>query len=278
MNLRGGDAEGGHPVRLQPDAHGEGAVAEDLGALHAGDGAQLRLHHAGEVVGDLALVEVVRREAEVGGGELAVGRLQVDDRRLRLGRKLVAHLRDLRLDLRERGVGVVVQFQVDGDRADALGAGRFDEIDPVGAGNDALERRRDEAAHEVGVRADVGRRHGDVGKVAARVLPDAQRTDRLQTGDEDHQADDHRQDGAADEEVCEFHVVPRVLLYRPKVWSVGCGPSGLRSYWVARLLSCWGARWLATSAQQPCNPATQQPVSSCLPASGRCCWTGGRRC
>ena len=30
-------------------------------------------------------------------GELRVGRLELDDRRLRLGRKVVAHLRDLRL-------------------------------------------------------------------------------------------------------------------------------------------------------------------------------------
>ena len=156
MRHRRRDAEGRHLVRLEPDAHREGAVAENLGALHAADGAQLRLHDAHEVVGDLVLIEILRREAEVRRGELAVGRLQVDDRRFRFGRKLIAHLRHLRLDLRQRGVGVVVEFQVNGDRADALRARRLEVVDAVRAGDDALERRGDESAHEIGIRADVG--------------------------------------------------------------------------------------------------------------------------
>ena len=90
------------------------------GALHAADRGQLGLHHAGQVVGDLVLVELVRREAEVHRRELVVGRLQLDDGRLRFRRKLVAHLRDLGLDLRERGVGVVVELQVHRDGADGL--------------------------------------------------------------------------------------------------------------------------------------------------------------
>ena len=84
---------------------------------------------------------------------------QFDHRRLGLGRQVVAHLRDLRLDLRERRVRVVVQLQVHGDRADTLRAGRLQVVDAVGARDDALERRRDESADEVRVRADVGRRH-----------------------------------------------------------------------------------------------------------------------
>src|SRR2546430_10374357 len=41
---------------------GEGAVAEDVGPLHAGDGAELRLNHARQVVGDLILIELGRSE------------------------------------------------------------------------------------------------------------------------------------------------------------------------------------------------------------------------
>ena len=52
------DAVRRHPVRLQPDAHRERAIAEDVGALHAADGAQPRLHDAREVVGDLVLIEI----------------------------------------------------------------------------------------------------------------------------------------------------------------------------------------------------------------------------
>ena len=145
----------------------------------------------------------VGREAEVHRGELGVGGLELDDRRLGLGRQVVAHLRHLGLDLGERGVGVVVELQVHGDRADALRARRLDVVDAVGAGDHALERRRDEAAHEVGVGADVGGRDRDHRDVAARVLAHAQRADRLQPGDQDHQVDDDREDRPLDEEIGE---------------------------------------------------------------------------
>jgi hypothetical protein len=96
---------------LQPDPHREGAVAEDVGALHAGDRRQPRLHHPRQVVGDLVLVEVGRGEAEIHGGELVVRGLELDDRRLGLRRQVVAHLRDLGLDLGQRRVGVVVELR-----------------------------------------------------------------------------------------------------------------------------------------------------------------------
>ncbi len=87
----------------------------------------------------------------------------------------------------------------------ALRARRLHVVDAVGAGDHALERRRDEAAHEVGVRADVDRRHADDGDVAARVLPDAQRADRLQPRDQDDEVDDDREDRPLDEEIGELH-------------------------------------------------------------------------
>ena len=55
---RGRNAVRRHPVRLEPDAHGEGTVAEDVGALDAADGAQPRLHDANQIVGNLVLIEV----------------------------------------------------------------------------------------------------------------------------------------------------------------------------------------------------------------------------
>ena len=45
----------------------------------------------------------------------------------------------------------------------------------------------------------------DDGDVAARVLADAQRADRLQPGDEDDQIDDDREDRPLDEEIGELH-------------------------------------------------------------------------
>jgi len=204
-HLRRGDPKRRHPVRLQPDPHGEGAVAEDVGALHPLDGGELRLHHARQVVGDLVLVEVLRGEAEVHRGELVVGRLQLDDRRLGLGGEVVAHLRDLRLHLGERGVRVMVQPQVDGDRAQPLRAGRLQVVDAVGAGDDPLEGDGDEPPHEVRVRPDVGGRHPDDGHVAARELADAQGPDRVQARDQDDEVDDDGQDRPPHEEIGEFH-------------------------------------------------------------------------
>ena len=199
------DAVRRHPVRLEPDPHGERAVAEDVGALDAADGAQLRLHDAHQVVGDLVLIEIGRREAEVHRRELRVRRLQFDDRRLGLRRQIVADLRHLRLNLRQRGVGVVVELQVHGDRAERLRARRLHVVDAVGAGDDALERRRDEPAHEVGVRAHVDRGHTDHRDVAAWILPDAQRADRLQARDQDDQIDDDRENRPPDEQIGEAH-------------------------------------------------------------------------
>ena len=49
--------------------------------------------------------------------------------------------------------------------------------------------------------------HGDRGDVAARILAHIDRLDRLQTGDENHEADYQRQDRAFDEKIGErFHV------------------------------------------------------------------------
>src|SRR5262249_5909113 len=106
-------------------------------------------------------------------------RLQLDDRRFRFRRQVVAYLGDLGLDLSKGGVGVVVESQMDSNRAEALRARRFHVVDAVRAGDYALERRRDEPAYEIRVRADVERRDLHHRNVGARILPDAQRTDGL---------------------------------------------------------------------------------------------------
>src|SRR5579883_1837824 len=202
---RGRNAKGRHLVGLQPDAHREGAIAENVGPLHAADGAELGLHYARQIVGDLVLVQAGGRETDVHRGELIVCRLQIDDRLLGFGRQVVAHLRQLRLDLGQGSVGVVVQLQVHGDRAQALRARRLHVVDAVSAGDHPLDGRSNEAAHQVRVGADVDGRHLDDGDVAARILPHAQGTDRLQPGDQDNQIDDNGQDGPSYEEVCKLH-------------------------------------------------------------------------
>ena len=75
MYHRRRDAICRHPIRLQPDAHRERAVTENIGALHAAHRAQFRLHDAGQIIGDLILIEICRREAEVHRRKLVVRRL-----------------------------------------------------------------------------------------------------------------------------------------------------------------------------------------------------------
>ena len=149
------DVEGRHPVRLEPDAHGEGAGAENIGPLHPFDGREPRLNDADQVVGDLVLLEDVGGEAQIGRGELAVGRFDVDDRHLGLRRQIAADLVDLGADLGQGLGGVVVELQAGGDGREALGALGFDVIDAVGGGDGPLQGRGDEAAHQFGAGADI---------------------------------------------------------------------------------------------------------------------------
>jgi hypothetical protein len=86
-HLRRADVERGHAVGLQPGADGEGAAAQDLGALHAIDGGQARLDNANQIVGDLIVLQDGRAEGQVHRGGLRVGWLQADGRYLGFGGK-----------------------------------------------------------------------------------------------------------------------------------------------------------------------------------------------
>jgi hypothetical protein len=83
-----------HAVGFQPDAHREGSRPQDFGALDTCDRRKPRLHHPHQVVRDLVLLEDVGGEAQIGRGELAVGRLHVDDGHLGLRGQIAAHLVD----------------------------------------------------------------------------------------------------------------------------------------------------------------------------------------
>ena len=204
-DLRCRDSHGRHPLGLEPDAHGERAAAQDVGALHALDRAQLGLNDPRQIVRDLVLIEILGRKSQVHRREAIVRGLQLDDRRLGFRWQVVPHLGHLRLDLRQCRVGVVVQLQVHRDGAHALSAGGLEVVDAVRARDHPLERRRDEAAHEIRVGAHVGGGHRDDRDVAAGILPHAERPDRLEPGDQDDETDHHGQHGPANEEIGEFH-------------------------------------------------------------------------
>ena len=84
------------------------------------------------------------------------------------GRQVGAHLVDARADVGQRVGGVEVELEPDVDRREPWAALRLDVVDAVGGGDGALERRRDEAAHEVGAGADVDGAHGDGGALELR--------------------------------------------------------------------------------------------------------------
>ena len=108
--------------------------------------------------------------------------------------------------MRERRIGVVVELQVDGNRAESLSAGRLHVVDTIGAGNHAFQRGGNETANQVGVRAHVHCRDLHHGDVTARILAHAERADRLQPGDQDHEVDDNREDRALNKKIGELHL------------------------------------------------------------------------
>jgi hypothetical protein len=118
---------------------------------------------------------------------------------------LIAHLVDLGADLGKGLGGVVVEPQphVDGGKAEA--ALRFHVFDAVGGGDGALQRCGDEAAHQLGIGADVHGGDADRGVLAVRVLAHIEGLDRLQAGNDDDQVDHQGQDGTAYEEIGDVH-------------------------------------------------------------------------
>ena len=192
-NLVRADVERGQAVGFEPDAHGEGAAAQDVRALHAFQRGEPGLDHADEVIGDLVRLQNVRGETQIAGGNLRVGGFDVDHGHFGLRRQVVADLVHLGADFGERLVGVVIQLEPGGDGGQAQRAARLQVFNAVGGGDGALERRGDEAAHQLGAGADIDGGDGDGGVFTARILADVERADGLETGDQNHQVHHQRQ-------------------------------------------------------------------------------------
>ena len=186
---------------LSQIAHGKSAGAEDIGPLHAGDGRKPWLDDPHQIVGDLVLLEDVGGEAQVGRGELAVGRFDVDYRHFGLRRQVPPHLVDLGADLGQGLGGVVVEFQPHLDGGESQTALGLHVLDAVGGGDGPLQRRGDKTPHQFGVGADINGGDGNCRILAAGILANIQGADGLQAGDDDHQIDHQCQDGTPDEEI-----------------------------------------------------------------------------
>ena len=134
----------------------------------------------------------------------------------------------------------------------------MDVIDAVGGRNGALQGGRDEPAHEFGIRADVDGRDGDDRVLAAGILTNVERTERLQASDDDHEADHHRENGAADEKVGEFHsdgVVIRQL-------SSGSGLSLNSGVTALSTTTDWPLRSLKTPVLTTVSPSSRPETTA----------------
>src|SRR5262249_51953213 len=145
------------------------------------------------------------------------------------------------------------------------GAGRLHVIDAVSAGYHALERRGDESTHEAGIRSDVYRRHTNDRDVAAWVLANGERSNRLKSRDQNHQIDHDRENGAFHEQIGKFHILSGGLAPPRTPFAVACGASMTRAVsagapWRAWPLFLNGPRLAATGccpAEPRCSP--EQP-------------------
>jgi len=84
-NLQRTDVQGGHLVGFEPDPHRKGPRPEDVRPLHTLQGGKSRLHHPGQIVGNLRLGEDGRGKTQIRGGELRVGGFDADRRHLGFG-------------------------------------------------------------------------------------------------------------------------------------------------------------------------------------------------
>ena len=194
----------GELLRIEPGAQREHLLAEQLRGLHARYGLQLGLHDAREIIGDLVRRQRIAVEPEIHRVD-GLADLDGQDRLLRPGRQLIEDRVDLGVDFGQRLVGIVVEPQIDRDRAGAALAGRRHVVDAVGLGDGDFERRGDEARHHVGIGAVIGGGDGHDRVLGARILQHRQRVIGAHAEHQDQQADDRSEDRPANEDVGEVH-------------------------------------------------------------------------
>ena len=197
-----GHPKGRHAGRVEPDAHGEGLAAQNLGVGDAINSLQARLDHPGQIVGDLGRGHHLRVERQVHERE-ALARLLDHDRIVGVARQKAPDLIDLGQGVSHRPVRIGVKTQIERDRRGVLLRGRDERVDALGAGDRLLDRGRDEAFDDVGRGAGVGRGDGDRGVRSLGKLPHLKPVGGHSADEQNEQADHGRQDRPADEEIGE---------------------------------------------------------------------------
>ena len=197
-----GHAERRHAGRVEPDAHGEGLAAENLGVGDPVHRLQPWLDDAGQIVGDLGRGHHVRVERQIHERE-ALARLLDHDRIVGVARQKPAHLIDLGQGVGHRPVGIGVETQIERDGRGVLLRGRDKRVNSLGARHRLLDRGRDEALDDVGRSARVGGGDGDRGVRRLRELPHLKPEGGHSADQQNEQRDHARQHRPADEKIGE---------------------------------------------------------------------------
>ena len=198
------DVARGHPARIEPETHRERLLAKDFRLGHAGSGLQDRLHDTAQVIRDLRLSEGLAGEAQIERID-RITSLFRDDRIVGFARQLVFDLIDLGQNFGQRFVGVIIEDNIDRDRALALGRGRGDIVDSLRARDRLFERVGDEPLHQFCRSAGIACGHRDDGVLHLRILPQRYRQHRARADEQDQDTDDRRKDRSANKNIGERH-------------------------------------------------------------------------
>jgi hypothetical protein len=206
QDLVGADVVGGGLVRIDPDAHGIVALAEQLEIGHAGQTRELvaDLEH---VVRDIfRAARAIRREDMHAQQQGRHRLLDLHALGLHLLREARQGVRDAVLGQHQVGIGVRPDLEDHGHRELAV-PGRLagDVIHVLDAVDRLFERGGDGAGHGFGRGARIAGHDLDRGRDDVGILGDRQQDHRRQTEHHDEDIDHGREARVLDEEVSESH-------------------------------------------------------------------------
>jgi hypothetical protein len=203
-HVGGTEPKTGELHRVEPQAHGEHLIAENLRFGHARQRRQFRLNHPRQVVGDLRVAQILAEEADVHQCR-GIGGFLAQHRVFGVLRQLVFHLIGLGQQFGEQAVGVGTDARVDRNHREILPADRGHVVDALGAGQALLHRLGDIALNSFGVGSGISGGHGDQGVFHLRVLAQRQLAPGLEAQQHNQQADHSGEHRAADERISKSH-------------------------------------------------------------------------
>ena len=207
FDLGGRQFRGGHAQRVEPQAHGLAALAQNDGLCDAVDVLQPVLHIAVGVIGDFHRGMAVAGESEI-------------DDRARVGLRL-RHLRVFGLvgqavdgarDAVAHVVGGVVDIarylETDADVAAFGAAGGGHDLDALDARESVFQRLGHLRFHDLRARAEIAGRDGNDGLVDVRVLAKRQAVIGNKAQKDQEEAHHRGENGAADAKLWQGHWPP----------------------------------------------------------------------